>query len=86
MSCHQLPDGRHAFAVAHGVLRHGAEPAVDLHDLWTAPNAQNLPQLLEDEGHQPGVLKRRRFGKVKAEASVDGLLVCSGELMFSLVD
>ena len=31
-------------------------------------------------------LKRRRFGKVKAEASVDGLLVCSGELMFSLVD
>ena len=31
-------------------------------------------------------LKRRRFGKVKAEARVDGELVCSGELMFSLVD
>ena len=31
-------------------------------------------------------LKRKRFGKVKAEASVDGQLVCSGELMFSLVD
>ena len=31
-------------------------------------------------------LKRKRFGKVKAEATVDGDLVCSGELMFSLVD
>ena len=31
-------------------------------------------------------LKRKRFGKVKAEARVDGALVCSGELMFSLVD
>ena len=31
-------------------------------------------------------LKRQRFGKVKAEARVDGALVCSGELMFSLVD
>jgi len=31
-------------------------------------------------------LKRQRFGKVKAEASVEGQLVCSGELMFSLVD
>jgi len=31
-------------------------------------------------------LKRKRFGKVKAEATVDGELVCSGELMFSLVD
>jgi len=31
-------------------------------------------------------LKRKRFGKVKAEAKVDGELVCSGELMFSLVD
>ena len=31
-------------------------------------------------------LKRQRFGKVKAEARVDGDLVCSGELMFSLVD
>jgi 3-hydroxyacyl-[acyl-carrier-protein] dehydratase len=31
-------------------------------------------------------LKRSRFGKVQAEATVDGLLVCSGELMFSLVD
>ena len=31
-------------------------------------------------------LKRQRFGKVKGEAHVDGKLVCSGELMFSLVD
>ena len=31
-------------------------------------------------------LKRKRFGKVKAQATVDGQLVCSGELMFSLVD
>ena len=31
-------------------------------------------------------LKRQRFGKVKAEAKVDGHLVCSGDLMFSLVD
>ena len=31
-------------------------------------------------------LKRKRFGKVKGEAHVDGKLVCSGELMFSLVD
>ena len=31
-------------------------------------------------------LKRQRFGKVKAEATVDGQLVCSGDLMFSLVD
>jgi 3-hydroxyacyl-[acyl-carrier-protein] dehydratase len=31
-------------------------------------------------------LKRQRFGKVKAEARVDGELVCGGELMFSLVD
>jgi 3-hydroxyacyl-[acyl-carrier-protein] dehydratase len=31
-------------------------------------------------------LKRRRFGKVMAEAHVDGELACSGELMFSLVD
>lgn len=31
-------------------------------------------------------LKRQRFGKVKAEATVDGQLVFSGELMFSLVD
>jgi 3-hydroxyacyl-[acyl-carrier-protein] dehydratase len=30
--------------------------------------------------------KRKRFGKVKAQATVDGELVCSGELMFSLVD
>ncbi len=30
-------------------------------------------------------LKRKRFGKVKGEARVDGELVCSGELMFSLV-
>ena len=31
-------------------------------------------------------IKRKRFGKVKGEAYVDGKLVCSGELMFSLVD
>ena len=31
-------------------------------------------------------LKRKRFGKVQAEATVDGQLVCSGELLFSLVD
>ena len=31
-------------------------------------------------------IKRKRFGKVKAEATVDGQLVCAGELMFSLVD
>ncbi len=31
-------------------------------------------------------LKRKRFGKVHAEAMVDGERVCSGELMFSLVD
>ena len=31
-------------------------------------------------------IKRKRFGKVKGEAKVDGQLVCSGDLMFSLVD
>tara|TARA_Y100000589_G_scaffold56527_1_gene46755 strand:- start:330 stop:788 length:459 start_codon:yes stop_codon:yes gene_type:complete len=31
-------------------------------------------------------IKRKRFGKVKGEAHVDGKLVCSGELMFSLVE
>ena len=31
-------------------------------------------------------IKRKRFGKVKGQAHVDGNLVCSGELMFSLVD
>ena len=31
-------------------------------------------------------IKRQRFGKVKGETHVDGKLVCSGELMFSLVD
>jgi len=31
-------------------------------------------------------IKRQRFGKVKGEARVEGNLVCSGELMFSLVD
>jgi len=31
-------------------------------------------------------LKRQRFGKVRAQATVDGELVCAGELMFSLVD
>jgi 3-hydroxyacyl-[acyl-carrier-protein] dehydratase len=31
-------------------------------------------------------LKRQRFGKVHAEVKVDDQLVCSGELLFSLVD
>ena len=31
-------------------------------------------------------IKRQRFGKVRGEATVEGNLVCSGELMFSLVD
>ncbi len=31
-------------------------------------------------------IKRQRFGKVSGEVKVDGKLVCSGELMFSLVD
>lgn len=31
-------------------------------------------------------LKRQRFGKVHAEVTVDGELVCAGDLMFSLVD
>ena len=31
-------------------------------------------------------IKRKRFGKVKGEAKVDDQLVCSGDLMFSLVD
>jgi 3-hydroxyacyl-[acyl-carrier-protein] dehydratase len=31
-------------------------------------------------------LKRKRFGKVHAEVTVDGDLVCSGDLMFSLLD
>ena len=31
-------------------------------------------------------IKRQRFGKIKGESHVDGKLVCSGELMFSLVD
>jgi 3-hydroxyacyl-[acyl-carrier-protein] dehydratase len=31
-------------------------------------------------------IRRRRFGKVQAEATVEGETVCSGELMFSLVD
>ena len=31
-------------------------------------------------------VKRKRFGKVRGEAKVDDQLVCSGELMFSLVD
>ncbi len=31
-------------------------------------------------------IKRKRFGKVRGEAKVDGKLVCSGELMFSLVE
>ena len=31
-------------------------------------------------------LKRKRFGKVRAQATVAGELVCSGSLMFSLVD
>lgn len=31
-------------------------------------------------------LKRKRFGKVRAVATVEGDSVCSGELLFSLVD
>ena len=31
-------------------------------------------------------IKRKRFGKVRAEAKVLDKLVCSGDLMFSLVD
>ena len=31
-------------------------------------------------------IKRKRFGKVKGEVHVEGKLVCSGELMFSLVN
>ncbi|WP_320668409.1 3-hydroxyacyl-ACP dehydratase FabZ [Prochlorococcus sp. MIT 1307] len=31
-------------------------------------------------------LKRKRFGKVSGKVTVDDQLVCSGELMFSLVD
>ena len=31
-------------------------------------------------------LKRQRFGKVRAEAKVEDQLVCSGDLMFSLMD
>ena len=31
-------------------------------------------------------LKRKGFGKIKGEVNVEGKLVCSGELMFSLVD
>ena len=31
-------------------------------------------------------IKRKRFGKVKGEAKVDDQLVCSGDLMFSLLD
>ncbi len=32
------------------------------------------------------VSARKRFGKMKAKAMVDGQLVCEGELLFSLVD
>jgi 3-hydroxyacyl-[acyl-carrier-protein] dehydratase len=31
-------------------------------------------------------IKRLRFGKMRAEAKVDGQIVCEGELMFSVVD
>ena len=31
-------------------------------------------------------LKRKRFGKIKGEVKVNEKIVCSGELMFSLVD
>tara|TARA_B100000965_G_scaffold345918_1_gene316982 strand:- start:481 stop:939 length:459 start_codon:yes stop_codon:yes gene_type:complete len=31
-------------------------------------------------------IKRKRFGKIKGEAKVDDQLVCSGDLMFSLVN
>ena len=30
-------------------------------------------------------IKRQRFGKIRGEAKVDGQLVCSGDLMFSLM-
>ncbi len=32
------------------------------------------------------VIKRKRFGKMKARAEVDGQLACEGDLMFSVVD
>ena len=31
-------------------------------------------------------IKRKRFGKIKSEVQVEKQIVCSGELMFSLVD
>ena len=31
-------------------------------------------------------IKRKRFGKIRGEAKVDDKVVCSGDLMFSLVD
>ncbi len=31
-------------------------------------------------------IKRKRFGKISGKATVDDQLVCSGELMFSLMD
>jgi 3-hydroxyacyl-[acyl-carrier-protein] dehydratase len=31
-------------------------------------------------------IKQKRFGKMKARAEVNGMLVSEGELMFSLVD
>ena len=31
-------------------------------------------------------IKRQRFGKISGEVTVEGKLVCSGELMFSLMD
>ena len=31
-------------------------------------------------------IKRKRFGKIRGEAKVDDQLVCSGDLLFSLVD
>ena len=58
----QSPDGRHTVSMAYRVLRHGSQPAVDLHDLWTAADTQNLSQLREDEWHEPLVLERRRCG------------------------
>ena len=31
-------------------------------------------------------IKRKRFGKIQGEVTVDGELVCSGNLLFSLVN
>ena len=55
-------------------------------------NQPEQDSLLELYWNRAGVkrelvsLKRQRFGKVRAEATVDGQLVCSGDLMFSMLD